>query len=524
MNRREPCYDAGSLSLLLESRLGSDDETAVTRHLDRCDDCRAKLEGLAADASEWTAMRDMLREVDGDADFSWTATRPFLRDVAEEHHVPLDFLAPTDDPASLGRLGHYEVTGVIGRGGMSVVLKAFDRPLNRYVAVKVLAPQLAANGSARRRFEREAQAAAAVVHEHAIAIHSVAEFNGLPYLVMPYFPSRSLQRRIDDAGPLSVVETLRIARQVAAGLAAAHAQGLVHRDVRPANILLENGVERAVVTDFGLARAIDDATVTCSGVIAGTPQYMAPEQARGESIDRRADLFSLGSVIYAMCTGRAPFRAETTLGVLRRVCDDEPHPIRELNPEVPAWLADFVARLHAKDPAARFQEAREVADLLERGLAHVQNPTAVPNPPYEAPKPVISQRIRRRCWLVAAGLTAVCSAATAIWFSTLPPSESTARKATAPQRRATETQPSSPVIAAASDSSAHEPDDADIRDHVRAIEAAWSRLPGATDPWGDAMNQLRSRAAHLELEMSAGAPDGTPFTTPRPVPSPKESR
>src|SRR5436305_2249093 len=133
----------------------------------------------------------------------------------------------------------------------------------------------------------------------------------------------------------------------------------MHRDIKPANILLENGVERVKITDFGLARAADDASLTRSGFVAGTPQYMAPEQARGEGVDRRSDLFSLGSVLYAMCVGHPPFRAESALAVLRRVSDETPRPIRELNPDIPEWLAEIVARLHANDPDQRFQSADE---------------------------------------------------------------------------------------------------------------------------------------------------------------------
>ena len=160
--------------------------------------------------------------------------------------------------------------------------------------------------------------------------------------------------------------------QTAAGLAAAHAQGLVHRDIKPANILLENGVERVKLTDFGLARAVDDASLTQSGVVAGTPLFMAPEQARCETVDHRADLFSLGAVLYAMCTGRSPFRASTTLGVLRRVSDDPHRPVREVNPEIPHWLAAIVDRLLAKDRAQRYQSAAEVSELLGRHLARRQ--------------------------------------------------------------------------------------------------------------------------------------------------------
>ena len=314
----------------------------------------------------------------------------------------------------LGRLGPYEVSGVIGAGGMGIVLKAFDCSLDRTVAIKVMAPHLASSGSARRRFAREAKAAAAVLHPNVIAIHGVAADQALPYLVMPYNRGMSLQKRIDQDGPLPLQETLRIAEQIAAGLAAAHAQGLVHRDIKPANILLEDGVERLAITDFGLARAVDDATMTRSGVIAGTPQYMSPEQARGESIDHRSDLFSLGSVVYAMCTGRPPFRAETTFGILRRITDATPRPIREINSETPTWLCRLVDKLHAKSPADRTQSASEAAGLLQGCLAHVQT-SDTPLPPE-----LYLPRKRTRLKWGVAGLigVAVLAIVLTVWPST----------------------------------------------------------------------------------------------------------
>jgi hypothetical protein len=260
------------------------------------------------------------------------------------------------------------------------VLKAFDPALHRPVAIKVLAAEYAASAAARKRFAREAQAAAAVVHDHVVPVHAVDADATPPYLVMAFIPGRSLQQRIDHTGPLELKEILRIGTQTASGLAAAHAQGLVHRDIKPANIMLENGVERVRITDFGLARAVDDASVTQKGAVAGTPQYMAPEQARGETVDQRADLFALGSTLYAMCTGEAPFRGDSTLAVLRQVCDAEPPPVRSLNPDVPVWLEGVIRKLHAKDPAQRFQSAAEVADLLGRCLAHVQQPDRQPLP------------------------------------------------------------------------------------------------------------------------------------------------
>jgi WD40 repeat protein len=259
---------------------------------------------------------------------------------------------------------------------------------------------------ARKRFIREAQAAAAVRNEHVIDIHAVEEANERPYLVMEYVSGISLQERLDRSGPLQLKEILRIGIQTAAGLAAAHAHGLIHRDVKPANILLENGVERVKLTDFGLAWAVDDASLTQSGVVAGTPQYMAPEQARGEPADHRADLFSLGSVLYAMGTGRPPFRASGSMAVLKRVCEDTPRPIQEINPEVPAWLAALIARLHAKDPAERFPSAAAVGEVLSRHLAHLQQPALGTMTDWmpSAPRRTGGPRHRRRRWAVVAAL------------------------------------------------------------------------------------------------------------------------
>jgi len=245
------------------------------------------------------------------------------------------------------------------------------------VAIKVLAPALAAASPARKRFLREAWAAAQVRHDNVVQIYAVEE-RPLPYLVMEYIPGQTLQQKHEQTGPLEVAEVLRIGGRIARGLAAAHEEGLIHRDIKPGNILLETGTEQNVkITDFGLARAADDASLTQSGVIAGTPLYMAPEQANGGPLDHRADLFSLGSVLYTLASGRPPFRAPSPLAVLKRVTEDTPRPIRQIIPEVPQWLCDLIARLHAKDPARRFQSAAEVAALLEQHLAQLQQPSRV---------------------------------------------------------------------------------------------------------------------------------------------------
>jgi serine/threonine protein kinase len=348
-------------------------------HLEDCERCQQNLEQAAAGLDVWSeasqflgedAYRNSLQNSSGDL-------RPIASAQAKQ---VLQSLRPTDDPAMLGRLGSYEVSGVVGSGGMGVVLKAVDASLDRTVAIKVLAPHLASSGAARQRFEREAKAAAAVLHPNVIAIHGVSNDSELPFLVMPYLRGYSLQRRIDQEGALPTTDILRIGTQIASGLAAAHEQGLVHRDIKPANVMLEDGVERVAITDFGLARAVDDASMTKTGIIAGTPQYMSPEQARGETVDHRSDLFSLGSVLYALCTGRPPFRAESTFGMLRKITDVTPRPIREINPEMPVWLCGLINRLHEKSPEDRFDSATEVAELFAGSLAHWQNPTLVPLP------------------------------------------------------------------------------------------------------------------------------------------------
>ncbi len=392
--------DPRRIAALLSGEMNAAEQTQLEAHIETCDVCQNTLTASASDVGDWTAAaRHLLDdEHDGKASVLIPAYRPNHNQPSQadiEHAVEIrstdsatavvirqiiGWLDPTDDPRMLGRLGGYEIAGVIGSGGMGVVLKGFDASLNRFVAIKLLAPHLAGNGASRQRFAREAQAAAAVVHENVIAIHSVSEFNDLPYLVMPYVRGMSLQKRIDVEGQMELEEILRIGMQTASGLAAAHAQGLVHRDIKPANILLNDGVSRVTITDFGLARAADDASLTHSGLIAGTPQYMSPEQASGKNVDHRSDLYSLGSVMYAMCAGRPPFRSENAYGVLKRIAEENARPIQEVNPKVPVWLAKIITNLHARQPDSRFRTATEVERLLSDCLAHVQQPTRVPLP------------------------------------------------------------------------------------------------------------------------------------------------
>lgn len=378
MNKNESCLTGEVILQIEEGRIPSQAMHSIESHVSTCDACRDTFD-KALRSPEWTEeLRPALLE-------SSDVLPPFDKGCAADDAASLQaditrLLGPTDDPRMLGRIGLYEVAGVIGRGGMGIVFKAFDASLDRYVAIKMLAPHLATSGAARKRFVREGKAAAAVVDDHVMPVYAVDEWQGVPYLVMQYSRGRSLQQRLNEQGPLELKEILRIGTQAARGLAAAHAQGLVHRDVKPSNILLSDTVERAILMDFGLARAVDDASMTRTGTVAGTPQYMSPEQARAESIDQRSDLFSLGSVLYAMCTGRPPYRGDSAVAVLKLICDKEARPITEINSDIPPWLCDVIDRLMSKSPEQRFASAEEVADLLEECLAHVQQPEVAPLP------------------------------------------------------------------------------------------------------------------------------------------------
>ena len=375
------CNDS-RLKVLLSEDEDSAEFRSASNHVESCVRCQQRLLEMSGDQTLLQEVRATLQGCGDTETYHSNSPSSVVISIegnsdddigAECEPVSLDFLSAPSHPEMLGRIGRYEIERMIGSGGMGIVLKGFDTELHRVVAIKVLKPHLAHNGAARRRFAREAQSAAAVVHEHVIPIHDVLTDGDTPYLVMQFVPGQSLQARVDERGPLEAKEILRIARQAAAGLAAAHAQGVVHRDVKPANILLEESVERVLISDFGLARTVDDATLTRTGVVAGTPHYMSPEQATGQPVDHRSDLFSLGSSIYFMCTGRPPFRAEHALAILNRICHDQHRPVDEVNSDVPAELADVVDRLLSKNPADRFRDAHEVERQLESILLQLQN-------------------------------------------------------------------------------------------------------------------------------------------------------
>jgi eukaryotic-like serine/threonine-protein kinase len=422
MNAATSCPHAERWTELLDGRLPEEDEADLYAHLDACDRCQQLVDDLTGRRDTLAAKARCLAEPQPG---SGPGLRRVIQELKEElgqfsggataNTPPADtfpFLAPPDRPGQLGKLGPYQIVQVVGHGGMGIVFKAFEPTLRRFVAVKVLAPQLAVHPVARERFAREARAAAAVTHANVVTVFGVDEAGGWPYLAMQYVAGQSLQQWLDRQGPPPVPEILRIGLEIASGLAAAHAKGIVHRDIKPANILLRAEDGRVKITDFGLARMADDARLTQTGLLPGTPQYMAPEQARGKKADQRSDLFSLGSVLYTLCTGRPPFRGGAPLVVLRRLAEETPPPVRTLNPNIPEGLARLIARLHAKDPASRFASAAEVAQRL-RELLETPQPPAVPaleaTALIAAPPP---HPDRRRWLLVVAALLLLAVALT----------------------------------------------------------------------------------------------------------------
>jgi serine/threonine protein kinase len=270
------------------------------------------------------------------------------------------------------RLEHFRILKLLGQGGMGAVYLAEDTRLGRQVAIKTLKPERAAKPRAKERFLREARLAAALDHDHICPIYHVGEDSGIPYLAMPLLKGQSLDDRIKGKHKLPPAEVIRLGIQIAAGLAAAHDKGLIHRDIKPSNLWVEaipgreSSEGRIKILDFGLARSSDtDTGLTQSGTILGTPAYMAPEQARGEKVDARADLYSLGVVLYRLATGELPLKGTDTMSMLLALATQTPRPAREVNPEVPAELSDLIMRLLAKDRDYRPPSARAVIEELQ---------------------------------------------------------------------------------------------------------------------------------------------------------------
>jgi serine/threonine protein kinase len=309
-----------------------------------------------------------------------------------------EFLRPPEAPDEVGRLGGFRVLRRLGAGGMGIVFEAEDPALGRRVALKVMQPARAASAEHRQRFLREARAAAALQHDHVVPIHLVGEDNGVAYIVMPLLRGETLEDRLLREGALPTAEVLRIGREAAEGLAAAHSAGQVHRDVKPANIWLEEGAGRVKLLDFGLARTAEgEPLVTRAGALLGTPAYMSPEQADGLPVTERSDLFSLGCVLYRAATAGPPFAGATLTAVLRAVADHQPAPPHEVNADVPRPLSHLIMRLLAKSPEDRPAGAVAVAHALR----DLTNRADQPSSTVAFPPPRAGRRWRRKVVAVA---------------------------------------------------------------------------------------------------------------------------
>jgi WD40 repeat protein len=374
---------------LLLGRFSPADPQPLLSHLEVCDQCAAQARLLHPDDHLDQAVRDQMHLSPAPCPASLGELMEQLRALhavvpagepnrtdhfdspsGQQPTSPgvdlVGFLAPADGPGELGRLGTYRVRRVLGHGGMGVVFLAEDPHLERSVALKAMLPNLAASTLARQRFLREGKAAAAIAHEHIVSIYQVGEDRGVPYLAMQLLHGESLEQRLERDRVFPVVEVLRIGREIAEGLAAAHDCGVIHRDVKPANIWLEADKGKVKLLDFGLARAaaVDGQRLTHEGAIIGTPGFMSPEQVNGHGVEAGSDLFSLGCVLYVMATGVQPFEGTDLTSILLAVARGRPRRPQELQPDLPPALAALILNLLARKPADRPESARKVVEVI----------------------------------------------------------------------------------------------------------------------------------------------------------------
>ncbi len=321
---------------------------------------------------------------------------------------------PTPDPRTLDAsvrpfaeaVGErYAIKRAIGRGGMGVVYLARDRRLDRHVAIKTLLPQLASDRGLRDRFVREARAAGGMSHPNIVPVHEANEVDGHVYFVMAYVAGESLAARVRTRGRLEPRAVAGQLRDVASALAHAHGRGIIHRDVKAENILIDGATGRALVNDFGIARLAEAAPITATGQLLGTVYYVSPEQVAGETVDARSDLYSLGVAGFLALTGRFPFEGDLASAVLVAHVTKAPPAVASLAAGVPAQLAAVIDRCLAKDPAARFDSADALLTALDDAMRQMDRPA---EPPAAAPRgPRLSDAEAQAVWRRAAELQAV---------------------------------------------------------------------------------------------------------------------
>jgi len=347
----------------------------VARHLDECEECRRRFDRALPLSDQVDRLREATTVApdaqEQDMDWSGMVERAGVTVVAQAGRVTLPNGLVLESPRHegyLARLGSFDVVSVVGQGGMGIVLRAYEEALDRHVALKVMSPRLLYDEQARQRFLREARAAARLNHPNIVTIHAVGEAGSVPYIAMEFIEGESLGAVIDREAPMDAGRAAGIAREMLLGLEHAHRAGIVHRDVKPGNVIIGTEGGRVKITDFGLARGVADAVrLTREGTTTGTPWYMSPEQARGaRDLDARSDLFSVGVVLFEMLTGALPFPGESSTEVMRKIARGEGPDVRALRPSVPFELAGVVRRAMERSPRRRYQTATEFAGDLER--------------------------------------------------------------------------------------------------------------------------------------------------------------
>lgn len=387
------CPSIEELASLLDSSQDSIEgihegsEAELLRHISDCSTCLETLEWMGGEEIWWEQARQSLSSTICDTErFSKTTgivesicalsnSKVLTSDdplCAHEIEQLTSLLDPASHPELLGRIGRYEVEQLVGRGGMGLVFRGYDTELHRVVAIKTLAIHLVPVSSARERFVREGRACASLIHPHIVPVHDVITDGPVPALVMQFVAGPTLDGWLQKHGPMSFRQAVGLMMQLSEALVSAHEKGFVHRDIKPGNVLLEAEGSRAMLADFGLVRTLDDATLTRSGMLAGTPDFMSPEQARGESVDSRSDLFSLGSLFYTMLAGKPPFQAPEPMAVMNQICHESHLPISDLIPAVPKSIASLIDQLLHKDPSKRMSSARDLFEALRRERIRLQ--------------------------------------------------------------------------------------------------------------------------------------------------------
>jgi serine/threonine-protein kinase len=427
------------VSEYLNGALKAEDEKIFESHLDSCIDCRRILETQAAEERFWgetrfalnqpldsTIPEDEVRRLANSLRLAFhssvTIDPASLEDEEESNAGWKHWLGPPTMENSLGRVLKYEILSIIGQGGMGIVFRAYDTELNRIVAVKTLSAEVRFHGEARQRLLREARATALLNHPNIISIFAFETWAGVPFIVSPYIPGGNLHDFVSN-NELSIEQLLEMAIQVTEALAVLHENGVIHRDLKPTNILVNQETQQLILCDFGLARIEADNDITAQSAIVGTPFFMSPEQANGLQIDTRSDLFSLGSLIYWLLSKQYPFTDRTKLGVLKQIVDNEPADLRSLVPTMPSSVQQIVQGLFVKERDRRLGPAWKVAELLKESLVEDEKnqPTitrdfpAVPaKEKRTAPKP----RLRSVAFIVVGMVVAGVLLRSALWLKT----------------------------------------------------------------------------------------------------------